>query len=316
MITREYGDLAGAGGVRDVVRQLSLALAGWRSRKVSVILPLYGFIDVEEAGFEAVYDPLDRNRQLTFAVDMHYPDTPRHETVQVWRKQEQRVIIFALDSPRFREKSGVYTYTEADEENDGSQLRGSGHFDYFAMNVLLQKGALDLIMLLEERPDVVHCHDGHAALTPCLMHELAGYRNYFRSTGALVTIHNGGIGYHQEVNDLSFAAAITGLDMVTLLEEYPITENTPELQMAVPDEDKFDIVNKLAEQGKFGNGKVTTIDGIRVDFNDGWGLLRASNTTPALTARFEAHDTDALERIKLLFREQLASVAPGLDIGF
>jgi len=108
----------------------------------------------------------------------------------------------------------------------------------------------------------------------------------------------------------------TGLDMVTLLEEYPITENTPELQMAVPDEDKFDIVNKLAEQGKFGNGKVTTIDGIRVDFNDGWGLLRASNTTPALTARFEAHDTDALERIKLLFREQLASVAPGLDIGF
>ncbi|MEM0955764.1 MAG: phosphomannomutase/phosphoglucomutase [Pseudomonadota bacterium] len=108
----------------------------------------------------------------------------------------------------------------------------------------------------------------------------------------------------------------TGLDMITLLEEYPVTENTPEIKIPVSDEEKFDIVTRLAEKGGFGSGKLTTIDGVRVDFNDGWGLLRASNTTPALTARFEAHDADALERIKQQFRDQLSEVAPELDAGF
>ena len=66
----------------------------------------------------------------------------------------------------------------------------------------------------------------------------------------------------------------------------------------------------------FSPGKVNHLDGIRVDYNDGWGLLRASNTVPALVARFEAQDADALERIKQQFRNQLAAIEPGLDPGF
>ncbi len=108
----------------------------------------------------------------------------------------------------------------------------------------------------------------------------------------------------------------TGLDLLTLLEEYPQTANTPEIKIPVADDEKFNIIQELIEHAQFGNGKVTSLDGIRVDFNDGWGLLRASNTTPALTARFEGHDADALERIKQLFRDQLAEIAPALDGSF
>ena len=65
--------------------------------------------------------------------------------------------------------------------------------------------------LQQERPDVIHCHDGHAAILPAMMRENAGWRAYFRRTGAVVTVHNAGLGYHQEVDDLDFARAVTAL---------------------------------------------------------------------------------------------------------
>ncbi|MGL4691721.1 MAG: hypothetical protein ACRCWE_06325, partial [Stenotrophomonas maltophilia] len=56
--------------------------------------------------------------------------------------------------------------------------------------------------------------------------------------------------------------------------------------------------------------------GLRADFPDGWGLVRASNTTPVLVLRFEADDEAALERIKALFRAQLQPLLPGVELGF
>ncbi len=58
---------------------------------------------------------------------------------------------------------------------------------------------------------------------------------------------------------------------------------------------------------------MTELDGIRVDFADGWGLVQASNTNPYLTLRFEADDQDALGRIQGLFRDQLSSVREDLS---
>ncbi len=101
-----------------------------------------------------------------------------------------------------------------------------------------------------------------------------------------------------------------------LLEEFPDTESTPEIIIPVPDEEKFDLITMLQGNADFSPGKVNTLDGIRVDYNDGFGLLRASNTVPALTARFEARDADSLERIMQQFREQLAKADAGLDPGF
>ena len=60
--------------------------------------------------------------------------------------------------------------------------------------------------------------------------------------------------------------------------------------------------------GSFAGGEVGTIDGLRVDFSDGFGLIRASNTTPVLVLRFEGHTTEALQRVEADFMAALRSV--------
>jgi len=58
------------------------------------------------------------------------------------------------------------------------------------------------------------------------------------------------------------------------------------------------------------------IDGVRVDFSDGWGLVRASNTTPSLVLRFEADSQDSLSRIAAQFKTVLSSIDPDLELPF
>lgn len=101
-----------------------------------------------------------------------------------------------------------------------------------------------------------------------------------------------------------------------LLADLPVAVSTPEIIIPVAEEEKFALIERFVEQATFADGKRLTLDGLRVDFSDGWGLLRASNTSPALTARFEASNQVALASIMSRFREQLAAVAPGLDISF
>lgn len=100
------------------------------------------------------------------------------------------------------------------------------------------------------------------------------------------------------------------------LSALPSTLSTPELKIAVSDQAKFALMERLAVNSKFGDGKITTLDGLRVDFPDGWGLVRASNTTPALTLRFEADNEAALLRIQALFKDQLSAIDPQLTFGF
>ena len=211
MFSREYGRLAGVGGVKDVVSQLARALARWNNRTVAAVLPCYGFMDPESLGFSRLADPLHPDRLLEFDVSMDYTNLERRERVGVWYGMQERVHIYLLEAQRFLEKQGVYTYTREESQREPWKIQGQGHIDYFAMNVLLQKGGLDLLMLLEQKPQIIHCHDGHTAIVPAIMRECSGYRNYFRDTSALVTIHNAGVGYHQEVSDLPFVSAITGL---------------------------------------------------------------------------------------------------------
>jgi len=167
---------------------------------------MYGFIQPKAFGFRL---------KDKFQVDMNYVGMERREEVHIWCKQQQkgrkRLTIYLVDALRYQEKKSVYTYTAAEEAEDPFHVQGSGHYDYFAMNILLQKAALNLMLSLNERPDIIHCHDGHTALIPAMVRENEGYRHFFRNTGLVVTIHNAGIGYHQEVDDLPFAKAITGL---------------------------------------------------------------------------------------------------------
>ena len=100
------------------------------------------------------------------------------------------------------------------------------------------------------------------------------------------------------------------------LAEFPATVNTPEILIEVGDEQKFALMDKIIKVMDFQRGKVNTLDGVRVDFSEGWGLLRASNTNPVLTARFEAENEDHLEAIMQEFREQTALAAPDLKLPF
>ena len=98
--------------------------------------------------------------------------------------------------------------------------------------------------------------------------------------------------------------------------ELPEDLSTPEIAIPVSEENKFSIIEQLTQQGQFGKGKISHLDGVRVDFPKAWGLVRASNTTPTLTARFEAQNPEALQQIQALFKNQLLAVDDSLDLPF
>lgn len=98
--------------------------------------------------------------------------------------------------------------------------------------------------------------------------------------------------------------------------DIPNSANTPELKLAMADDKKFQFMEKFIATAKFPEAKITTIDGIRIDFADGFGLVRPSNTTPAIILRFEGETEKALERIKNIFREQLLKTDENLKLPF
>lgn len=101
-----------------------------------------------------------------------------------------------------------------------------------------------------------------------------------------------------------------------IFRDFPDSINTPELKIAVADREKFDFLNQLAQQADFCGNHVSTIDGLRVNFADGWGLIRPSNTTPCLVLRFEADTQLVLEHIQDIFRRSLLAIRPDLVLPF
>jgi len=107
-----------------------------------------------------------------------------------------------------------------------------------------------------------------------------------------------------------------GVSLDESLAEFPQSESTPEILIPIPEDKKFKVMKKIVDNADFSSGKVNTIDGIRVDYKDSWGLLRASNTSAALTARFEASSKDELDAIMQEFRAQIGLVEPDLELPF
>ena len=100
----------------------------------------------------------------------------------------------------------------------------------------------------------------------------------------------------------------------SILKQLPKAHSTPELNINVEEENKFKIVKDFVNKAQFNGGSKITIDGLRVDFEDGWGLLRASNTTPKLVLRFEAKTPSRLKEIKNLFLKQLKLIDETIQI--
>jgi len=101
-----------------------------------------------------------------------------------------------------------------------------------------------------------------------------------------------------------------------MLQSLPRSIVTPELRIEVGDERKFQLMDRLMKLASFPQGTINILDGIRVDFADGWGLIRASNTTPALLLRFEARSRKSLRAIQAMFRDLLLQADGMLELDF
>jgi phosphomannomutase/phosphoglucomutase len=102
-----------------------------------------------------------------------------------------------------------------------------------------------------------------------------------------------------------------------VFDKIPNSVNTPEMKISVSDEEKFGLMQQLIASAQFDTAKeIMTIDGLRVNFTDGWGLVRPSNTSPCLVMRFEAVNAVVLFQIQEIFREWILSVRPNLVLPY
>ena len=98
-----------------------------------------------------------------------------------------------------------------------------------------------------------------------------------------------------------------------LVKKLPNLFSTPELNINVTDENKFKIIEDFIKNCDL-DGEKITLDGIRINFKNGWGLLRASNTTPKLVLRFEGKSEESLDQIQRNFLNELARICPDINI--
>jgi phosphomannomutase/phosphoglucomutase len=106
-------------------------------------------------------------------------------------------------------------------------------------------------------------------------------------------------------------------DPSAVLDALPDAISTPELQIACDEGEQHALIARLRDQADFpGAVDVIRIDGLRVEYPDGFGLARASNTTPVVVLRFEADNAKALARIQGEFRRVLTAVKPGIVLPF
>jgi starch synthase len=202
-VSREYAGVAEAGGVKDAVRGLAEAQAR-AGMAVTVVLPRYGFARDRV--------PVEADPVVEFVARLPDLDTWTRlveEPVAVRRDARGPVRLLLVDAPRIAEKRDVYTWTAADERENPHKRRGTGHWDAHHVNLLLQRTALEAAAA--DPPDVIHCHDGHAAFLPAIAREDPRFSAPLGRCRLVVTIHNAGEGYHQEIWDPRVAGLLTGL---------------------------------------------------------------------------------------------------------
>ncbi len=239
-VAREFAGLAEAGGLKDAVAGLAAAQARAGIR-TAALLPRYGFLV-----------PLEAERlPVRFTLSLpsgNEASPPAVELVEVYRLWRDGVEVFLLDSARARAKRNVYTYTAADERENPYQKKGTGHWDAHHLNLTLQRGAMELARRARRLgwpgpPAILHCHDGHAAFLPAILRLQA--RGALRRTRALLTLHNAGGGYHQEIFGLQFARQLTGLPLAVLEQGLSPADEAVDPLLVGP---RFAPVNTVSEQ--------------------------------------------------------------------
>jgi len=195
VVTREYAEIAEAGGVKNVACSLSEGLSKL-GKSVTVFIPRYGCVSTPYSWlFSSAINVAGMNHVVDFSY-CHF----------------HGVKIVFVDSSIFREKHAVYTYTEAEARVIPGIFRGKGHLDVDVMNMIFQKAVLLYAIETDTAPDVLHCQDAHTALIPALIRNDPAISDRFSNTRLIVTIHNAGPGYRQTISGITRGVYLTGLD--------------------------------------------------------------------------------------------------------
>ena len=212
-------------------------------------------------------------------------------------------------------------------DSDGNIIWPDRQMMLYSMDVLSRNPGADIIYDVKcskHLAKVISANGGHPIMWKT-GHSLVKAK--MRETGALLAGECSGHIFFKErwygFDDALYTAArlLEVLSADTrksseIFKAFPSSEVTPEINVKIADERKFDFIRRLTLQGAFGEGKMIDIDGVRVEYADGWGLVRASNTTPNLVIRFEGESLEVIERIKKIFKQQLLMVDSSLNLDF
>ena len=194
----------------------------------------------------------------------------------------------------------------------------------FAKDILVKNKGGEIIFDVKcsnALADIITQNGGKPTMSPTGHFHI---KNALRKTNALLA---GEMSGHIFFNDTWYGfddghyAGVRILDLIArsnlsideLVSQLPSSYSTPELNINVNDEDKFLIIQRFAQECSLDGNKVT-VDGLRIEFENGWGLLRASNTTPKLVLRFEGNTKEALNSIKTDFLNELKRICPEIDV--
>jgi len=253
----------------------------------------------------------------------HHPDPSRPENLEdliaaVSEHQADLGLAFDGDGDRL----GVIT-------SEGKVIWPDRVMMLYAMDILSRNPGAEIIFDVKcstKLKQVIEQHGGQATMWNT-GHSLIKAK--MKETGALLAGEMSGHIFFKErwygFDDGIYSAArlieilctmTADKSVADVFNGLPDSVNTPELNVPMAEGTHHDYMKRLLEKASFDDAQVTTIDGLRVDFPDGWGLVRASNTTPVLVLRFEADNDAALQRIMLRFRELMLATDPELKLSF
>jgi phosphomannomutase / phosphoglucomutase len=259
--------------------------------------------------------------EIDGAFPNHAPDTSNEENLQdlartVMETQSDFGIAFDGDGDRL----AVVT-------SNGKIVRTDTLMMLYAQDVVSRNPGADVVFDVKCSRSLTQLISHHGGRPVLWKTGHAFMKEKMKETGALLGGEFSGHIFFGErwygFDDGMYAGARLAEILSTLgesldeaIDKFPSTVNTPEIIIPVADDYKFELIEKIVKNADFSSGKVNTMDGIRVDFSDGWGLVRASNTGPALTARFEADTKEHLNLIQDEFRAQIALIDPAVELNF
>ncbi len=200
LVSMECAGIAEAGGVKNVSYSLCKEFQGL-GHKVTLFIPVFkcsSFADLTE--LKPVLDEGNVNI------------CGKNEKVLYTNAKCESggFDVVLVNHPCFAEKEAVYTYTENEEKQNATHIRGNGHLDSHFMDILFQKAVAEYgsIVARSEIPDILHCQDASTAVLPAFIN----VKKCFKKTQSVVTIHNAGPFYHHEFTSIGEAAWYTGLE--------------------------------------------------------------------------------------------------------